>query len=116
MFFFTYFNITIDIEPKYHICAGFACFINTKIKPLGIIGALKATSNRGLQPAMDHLLENQDKPIPDLTDVPSAATSAGGPSNAVDEDDEDVEALKAVYGPAAGGSGQDLEAKVRNIR
>lgn len=62
---------------------------------------------------MDHLLENQDKPIPDMADV-SAAASASGASAAVDGDDEnETEALKAVYGPAAGENGkQDVEAKV----
>ncbi|GJJ11600.1 hypothetical protein Clacol_005835 [Clathrus columnatus] len=85
--------------------------------------ALKATSNRGLQPAMDHILENQDKPIPDLTDV-SALSSASATNNtrgpaAMDEDDEDTEALKAVYGSAgtADGSGMnvDVEAKIKPL-
>ena len=70
-------------------------------------GALKATGNRGLQPAMDHLVENEGKPIPDLSSVSASSTSApsgGGPMD-VDEDYEDLEALKAVYGKKAGGSG-----------
>ncbi|KAF8484181.1 ubiquitin-related domain-containing protein [Gautieria morchelliformis] len=64
--------------------------------------ALKATSNRGLQPAMDHILENEGKPVPDL----SAAVSSGGSSTAAvaDEDDEDAEAVRAVYGPGGSGS------------
>lgn len=76
-------------------------------------GALQATSHRGLQPAMDHILENEGKPVPDLSTV--SASSSGGPSAAAgaDEDDDDAEALRAVYG-AGGGSGDvDAQAKVR---
>ena len=68
-------------------------------------GALKATNNRGLQSAMDHLIENQDNPVPDLSSVSSTATSTRPPGGGdpMDED-EDLEALRAVYGPGAGGS------------
>ena len=81
-------------------------------------GALKATNNRGLQPAMDHLIENEGNPVPDLSSVSSAAAStrpAGG-GDPMDEDD-DLEALRAVYGPGAGGSDSAQvggEAKVRS--
>ena len=77
------------------------------------IGALKATSNRGLQPAMDHLVENEGKPIPDLSSV-SETPSAGGAPPQGDEDDEDAEALRAIYG-AAGASGVQAEAKVCSV-
>jgi hypothetical protein len=79
-------------------------------------GALKATSNRGLQPAMDHLIENEGNPVPDLSSVSSTTTStrpAGG-GDPMDEDEE-LEALKAMYGSGAGGSNpsqDEAEAKV----
>ena len=79
---------------------------------ISCVGALKATSNRGLQPAMDHLVENEGKPVPDLSTVSSSTRPPGG-GDPMDED-EDLEALKAVYG--TGGSGpDDAEAKVRSV-
>jgi UBX domain-containing protein 1/4 len=86
------------------------CILNNSISTSGATGALKATSNRGLQPAMDHILENEAKPVPDLS---AAASSSGAPSTAAEADeDEDAEAARAVYG--AGGSGSvDSQAKVR---
>ncbi|KAH7910069.1 ubiquitin-related domain-containing protein [Hygrophoropsis aurantiaca] len=73
--------------------------------PARVEWALKATGNRGLQPAMDHILEHEGQPVPD----PSAVTAASGSSDRpmdVDEDDEDTEALRAL-GKGAG----DVEAK-----
>lgn len=72
-----------------------------------ILGALKATGNRGLQPAMDHILENEGKPVPELGSV---SESKGSASNAmdVDEDDEDREALESLGIAKA----TDQEAKV----
>ena len=63
-------------------------------------GAIKATSGRGLQPAMDHILENEGNPVPDLSAVSSSAVvSTTQPAAAGQEDDdEELEALKAVYG------------------
>jgi len=54
--------------------------------------ALKATGNRGLQPAMDHILEHEGQPIPDLGGVSEQASSSGP----MDIDDEDAEALKSL--------------------
>ena len=71
-------------------------------------GALKATGNRGLQPAMDHILENEGKPVPSLDSVSEAARS-GGAANA-DEDDEDAEFLSQMGAAGA----VDQEAKVRS--
>ena len=70
-------------------------------------GALKATGNSGLQPAMDHIIDNQDKPVPDLSSVSESARSAPPPSEGmdVDGDDEELAALKAVYGKG-GGAGE----------
>ncbi|KAI0675571.1 ubiquitin-related domain-containing protein [Trametes maxima] len=76
--------------------------------PARVEWALKATGNRGLQPAMDFIIENEGKPIPDLSSVSSSSVAApsGGGGEPMDEDDEDIEALKAVYGKqiAAGGA------------
>ena len=66
---------------------------------------MKATGNRGLQPAMDHILEHEGQPIPDLGGV-SEQTSSSVP---MDVDDEDAEALKSL-GVLAGNT---VEAKVR---
>ena len=60
-------------------------------------GALKATNNAGLQPAMDHILENDGKPVPDLGSITAAPPSA---PPAAEEDDEDLAALRAQYGGA----------------
>ncbi|KJA23517.1 hypothetical protein HYPSUDRAFT_39700 [Hypholoma sublateritium FD-334 SS-4] len=56
--------------------------------------ALKATGNRGLQPAMDHILEHESQPVPDLGAV-SEQAGRSEPMD-VDEDDEDAEALKSL--------------------
>ena len=87
-------------------------------------GAIKATGGRGLQPTMDFLLANEDKPVPDLSSVSAAssAPSAGGSGDApmdVDEDQEELAALQAVYGKAhvapaeSAEGGGPAEAKVR---
>ena len=75
-------------------------------------GAVKATGGRGLQPAMDHLLENEGNPVPDLGSVTNSASTA----QPMDEDeDEDAETLRALTGQrgASGSSGADQEAKVQ---
>lgn len=74
-------------------------------------GAVKATGGRGLQPAMDHILENEGKPVPDLGSVTSSSSTAQ-PMDV--DDEEDAEALRALTGQGgAGSSGADLEAKVQ---
>lgn len=89
--------------------------ISMGFDPARIEWALKATQSRGLQPAMDHILENEGKPVPDPSAVTSTPSSGGrsgdGASMDVDEDDEDLEALKAVYGPGASSSSGEAEAK-----
>ncbi|CAG8613856.1 11022_t:CDS:2, partial [Acaulospora colombiana] len=67
--------------------------------------ALKATAGRGLQPAMDHILENEGKPIPDLS-----STSANEPSAATADADED-EDMKLAQSLALG----DQEAKESDL-
>ncbi|KAJ6607029.1 ubiquitin-related domain-containing protein [Mycena sp. CBHHK59/15] len=57
--------------------------------------ALKATGNRGLQPAMDHLFENEGKSIPDLGSVSESTSRPARDAMDVD-DDEDAEALKSL--------------------
>ncbi|KAK0188478.1 hypothetical protein F5146DRAFT_1104069 [Armillaria mellea] len=56
--------------------------------------ALKATGNRGLQPAMDYILEHGEQSIPDMGSVSESASSA--PMD-VDEDD-DAEAAANLAG------------------
>ncbi|KAI0732135.1 ubiquitin-related domain-containing protein [Fomitopsis betulina] len=87
--------------------------------PARVEWAVKATGGRGLQPAMDFILENEGKPVPDLSSVTAAGGSGGGdvPMD-VDGDQEELAALQAVYGkaqvaPAAGSAegGEPVEAK-----
>lgn len=69
--------------------------------PARVDWALRATNNRGLQPAMDHILENEGKPIPDpSTAAPTSASgSAGQPMDVdVDDDDDDEDALRRLMG------------------
>ncbi|THH09681.1 hypothetical protein EW146_g8617 [Bondarzewia mesenterica] len=81
--------------------------------------ALRATNNRGLQPAMDFVLEHNDDPIPDPSAAPPppAASGASSAAEPMDEDeDEDVAALRAVYGNAnVTPSADDAEAKCGKI-
>lgn len=74
--------------------------------------AIKATGGRGLQPAMDFILENEGKPVPDLSSVSSSSSSQppGGAGAQGDEDDEELEALRAVYGKQAGNDAGALAA------
>lgn len=61
---------------------------------------------------MDHILENEGKPVPDLGSVTSSSSSA----QPMDEDeDEDAETLRALTGQGgvSGSSGADQEAKVQ---
>ncbi|KAH9479318.1 UBX domain-containing protein 1 [Psilocybe cubensis] len=63
--------------------------------PARVEWALKATGNRGLQPAMDHILEHEGEAVPDLGAVSEQTGSRSAPMD-VDEDDEDAEALKSL--------------------
>jgi len=62
--------------------------------PARVEWALKATGNRGLQPAMDHLLEHEGQAVPELGGV--SEQPSGRQHMDVDEDDEDAEALKSL--------------------
>ncbi|KDQ61906.1 hypothetical protein JAAARDRAFT_150857 [Jaapia argillacea MUCL 33604] len=81
--------------------------ISMGFDPARVEWALRATGGRGLQPAMDHIIEHEGQPIPDpsapaaVSTTPSAGTH-GGAGEPMDEDDEELEALKAVYGKGAG--------------
>ena len=61
---------------------------------------------------MDHLVENEGNPVPDLSTVSSSTRPAGG-GDPMDED-EDLEALRAVYGAGAKSGDGETEAKVRS--
>jgi len=79
------------------------------------LGALKATGNRGLQPAMDHILQHESDPVPDLGSVSEQRGSRPAAADEMDADgdDEDMEALRqlGVNVPPGAGSAAD-EAKV----
>jgi len=85
--------------------------------------ALKATQSRGLQPAMDHILEHEGQTVPDPSSQ-GQATSTSGPeagSMDVDEDDEESAALQAAYGkakiaPQFGGESGDQAAEAKSIK
>ena len=71
---------------------------------------------------MDFILENEGKPVPDLSSVPAASSGAGASAGGdapmdVDEDQEELAALQAAYGKAqvapAAESAEGVEAKVR---
>ncbi|KAF5386336.1 hypothetical protein D9757_006707 [Collybiopsis confluens] len=66
--------------------------------------ALKATGNRGLQPAMDHILANESKPVPAMDSV---SESSG--ANANDDDDEDAEALRSLGVAAEGAEAKSIK-------
>jgi len=61
--------------------------------------ALKATGNRGLQAALDFLVENEGKPVPDLSGVSEQKPA----TNTASTEDEDEEAdLRAALGLSMG--------------
>lgn len=86
-------------------------------------GALRATNGKGLQPAMDFILEHNDDPIPDATSGAPATSSVQPHNEPIGEDeDEDAAALRAVYGLQPGGGsgsqtdhGADVEAQVSRL-
>lgn len=79
-------------------------------------GALRATSNAGLQPALDFLFAHTDDPIPDPSTQSSAPQPTTSRTQDDEEDEEELEALRAAMGKAnanvAGGSEEGVEAKV----
>ncbi|WWC62199.1 uncharacterized protein I303_104794 [Kwoniella dejecticola CBS 10117] len=68
--------------------------------PARIDRALKATKNSGLQPAMDHLLANSEKPIP----------------TAEEEEDEDEESVKANIKKIESGNVDDSDLVAKSIK
>ena len=73
-------------------------------------GALRATKNSGLQPAMDFILEHNEDPIPDAT---SSVQPQSEPIS-VDDDEDDAAALGLQLGDASQALGSDaiVEARV----
>jgi hypothetical protein len=65
---------------------------------------------------MDHILENEGKPVPSLSDVTNSASGSSAQPMDVDEDEEDAEALRALTGKAGSAAVADVEAKVRLSR
>lgn len=72
--------------------------------------ALHATKNSGIQPAMDHLVENSERPVPDYK------SGEGGPSGGAggtDEyDAEDQAALTEMYNKKGQGAQDEMLAGV----
>ncbi|KAI6164516.1 ubiquitin-related domain-containing protein [Pisolithus thermaeus] len=88
--------------------------------PSRVDWALRATSHRGLQPAMDHLLEHEGEPIPEASasggsSLVSEITAQSTPAMDVDGDDDDAEALRHLIGKkgpvSAAATAGDVEAK-----
>ncbi|KAI5120942.1 hypothetical protein M0805_001647 [Coniferiporia weirii] len=68
-------------------------------EPARVDWALRATRGAGLQPALDFLFAHTDDEIPDpaaQSAAPQASAGGGAPMDV--DDDEDAEALRAVYG------------------
>ncbi|KAG8930081.1 hypothetical protein FRC02_004652 [Tulasnella sp. 418] len=83
--------------------------------------ALKATAGRGLQPAMDFLLENESKPVPDLNETSEQPNPAGGSGGPGEEDDEEAAALREALGlsvaaPAESGESSSAGGAVQSIK
>ncbi|KAL5531163.1 hypothetical protein ACEPAG_4039 [Sanghuangporus baumii] len=88
--------------------------------------ALRATSNAGLQPALDFLFAHTDDPIPDASAQTGSSSTTSGRTEGVptgDEDDEDAEALRAALGkgvanvtPSSEGAGEGAEVEARSIK
>ncbi|KAG8221099.1 ubiquitin-related domain-containing protein, partial [Butyriboletus roseoflavus] len=76
--------------------------------PARVDWALRATNRRGLQPAMDHLLEHEGDPVPasDAGSGPVAGASSTGVGTEAEAADEDEDV--AAFGIAGAG---DVEAK-----
>ncbi|KAG1812765.1 ubiquitin-related domain-containing protein [Suillus subaureus] len=84
--------------------------------PARVDWALRATNNRGLQPAMDHILENEGKPIPDPSvAAPTTASGSVGQPMDVDVDDEDEDTLRRLIGTQAGAT-SSAEAEAKSIK
>lgn len=61
---------------------------------------------------MDHILENESKPVPSPSDMTSSASGGSSAQPMDEEDEEDAEALRALTGKA-GSVVVNAEAKVR---
>lgn len=68
---------------------------------------MRATSGRGLQPAMDHLFANEGKPVPEAG--AQTSTDSGSAMNVDDDDDDDIMRGLVKKGET---SAADMEAKV----
>ncbi|KAH8991725.1 ubiquitin-related domain-containing protein [Lactarius akahatsu] len=85
--------------------------------PARVEWALRATNNKGLQPAMDFILEHNDDPIPDATSGAAETSSAQPQSVPMDEDDdEETAALRAVYGSPGAADQDDSGVEARSIK
>lgn len=94
--------------------------ISMGFDPSRVDWALRATSHRGLQPAMDHLLEHEGEPISDAStpagnSLPSGNAAQSTSAMDADGDDDDAEALRHLIGKkgvvSAAATAGDVEAK-----
>ncbi|KAH9034592.1 ubiquitin-related domain-containing protein [Lactarius pseudohatsudake] len=91
--------------------------ISMGFDPARVEWALRATNNKGLQPAMDFILEHNDDPIPDATSGAAETSSAQPQSVPMDEDDdEETAALRAVYGSPGAADQADSDVEARSIK
>lgn len=75
--------------------------------------ALYATKNRGLQAAMDHLVENSERPVPDYkSGAGGGGSAANGEGNTDEYDAEDQAALADMYNKNGQGAQDDMLAGV----
>ncbi|KAJ2915926.1 hypothetical protein MD484_g4462, partial [Candolleomyces efflorescens] len=68
---------------------------------------------------MDHILEHESDPVPDLGGVTESSKPSGGAAMDVDEDDDDIETLKrlgVVKGAVASGSSENADAEAKSIK
>jgi len=89
--------------------------------PARVEWALKATGGKGLQPAMDHILANEGDPVPDLNAVSETSSNRAPPDQPMDEDEDDLEALrslgvKGAAAAAAAAAASASEAEARSIK
>ncbi|KAH9057437.1 ubiquitin-related domain-containing protein [Lactarius vividus] len=91
--------------------------ISMGFDPARVEWALRATNNKGLQPAMDFILEHNDDPIPDAPSGAAETSSAQPQSVPMDEDDdEETAALRAVYGSPGAADQADSGVEARSIK
>jgi len=102
----------MGFDPARVECSLYAPILGDTTTDLDFSGAIKASGGSGLQPAMDHIFENEGRPVPDL----DAAGETSEPSSSQTLDEGDLAALQnlGAKGTAtAAVNATQAEAKVR---